>query len=215
MTKKLTFFSFGVIFVKIVMARNESLQQVELKDDNNSAGLLDTSELDQFIPEVYAELKRLAAYHLKKERPNHTLRPTELVHEAYLLLQKQHSLNVQNRAYFISVASSMMWRVLINYAKRRNSKKREAGRETRISDEAEKLTLIEFEQNQVDIIALDESLKELAKRDARQVKIVEMHFVGGLTFEEVAEFLQISVRTVMREWRFARIWLYNNLNRNN
>jgi len=169
-------------------------------------------DLDNLIPEVYAELKRLAAYHLQNERPNHTLRPTELVHEVYLLLHKQHSLNLDDRDYFLSVASSIMRRVLVNYAVRRRRKKRGDGRENVPLDEIEIRTLIGFEQNEIDVIALEKVLLELGRRDARAVKIVEMHFYGGLTFEEIARLLKISLSTVMREWRFARNWLYQNLN---
>ena len=169
-------------------------------------------DLDNLIPEVYAELKRLAAYHLQNERPNHTLRPTELVHEVYLLLHKQHSLNLDDRDYFLSVASSIMRRVLVNYAVRRRRKKRGDGRENVPLDEIEIRTLIGFEQNEIDVIALEKVLLELGRRDARAVKIVEMHFYGGLTFEEIARLLKISLSTVMREWRFARTWLFQNLN---
>jgi RNA polymerase sigma factor (TIGR02999 family) len=172
----------------------------------------DERALKKLVTEVYTELKRLAAHHLKNERPNHTLRPTELVHEVYLLLQKQHSLNLNDRVYFVSLASSIMRRVLVNYAKHRNRKKRGEGREKVILDDLNERTLIDFEQNEIDVIALEQSLKELAKLDERLVKIVEMHFYGGLTFEEIAGVLDISLSSVMREWRFTRSWLYQNLN---
>lgn len=172
---------------------------------------LDDKDLDKLVPEVYAELKRLAAYHLHNERPNHTLRPTELVHEVYLLLHKQHSLDVNDRVYFLSIASTIMRRVLVNYALRRKRKKRGEGRENLPLDAPDENTLIDFEQNEVDVIALEEVLIELAKRDAQAVKVIELHFYGGLTFEEIARLLDVSLSTVMREWRFARNWLYRNL----
>ena len=172
---------------------------------------LDDKDLDKLVPEVYAELKRLAAYHLHNERPNHTLRPTELVHEVYLLLHKQHSLDVNDRVYFLSIASTIMRRVLVNYALRRKRKKRGEGRENLPLDALDENTLIDFEQNEVDVIALEEVLIELAKRDAQAVKVIELHFYGGLTFEEIARLLDVSLSTVMREWRFARNWLYRNL----
>ncbi len=175
--------------------------------------IFDDEDLNELIPKVYTELKRLAAYHLQNERPNHTLRPTELVHEVYLLLHKQHSLNLNDRVYFLSIASSIMRRILVNYALHRNRKKRGGGRENIPLDQIEERTLIGFEQNEVDVIALEKSLVELATRDAQAVKIVEMHFYGGLTFEEIARLLDVSLSTVMREWRFARNWLYQNLNR--
>ena len=169
--------------------------------------------LNEIVTKVYTELKRLAAYHLQNERPNHTLRPTELVHEVYLLLQRQHSLNLDDRVYFLSIASSIMRRVLVNYAIHRRRKKRGEGSEVVAFDQIEEKTLVGFEQTEVDIIALEKVLLELAKRDARSVKIVEMHFYGGLTFDEIARILDVSLSTVMREWRFARNWLYQNLNR--
>lgn len=174
----------------------------------------DGRDLDKLIPEVYAELKRLAAYHLHNERPNHTLRPTELVHEVYLLLHRQHSLDLNDRVYFLSIASSIMRRVLVNYAKWRRRKKRGEGRENIPLDALDEKTLIAFEQSDVDVIALEEVLVELAKRDAQSVKIIELHFYGGLTFEEIAGVLGISLSTVMREWRFAKSWLYRKLKRN-
>jgi RNA polymerase sigma-70 factor (ECF subfamily) len=172
---------------------------------------LDGQDLDKLIPKVYAELKRLAAYHLHNERPNHTLRPTELVHEVYLLLHKQHSLDVNDRVYFLSIASTIMRRVLVNYAKRRRCKKRGEGKENIPLDAVDEKTLINFEQSGIDVIALEEVLIELQARDAHAVKIIELHFYGGLTFDEIARLLDVSLSTVMREWRFARNWLYRNL----
>ena len=172
---------------------------------------LDGQDLDKLIPEVYTELKRLAAYHLHNERSNHTLRPTELVHEVYLLLHKQHSLDLNDRVYFLSFASSIMRRVLVNYAKRRRRKKRGEGKENIPLDALDEKTLIGFEQSEVDVIALEEVLIELATRDVQAVKIIELHFYGGLTFEEIARLLDVSLSTVMREWRFARNWLYRKL----
>ncbi len=171
-------------------------------------------DLDKLIPEVYAELKRLAAFHLHNERPNHTLHPTELVHEAYLLLHQQHSLNLNDRVYFMSIASSIMRRVLVNYAKWRRRKKRGGGVENIPLDELDEKTLIGFEQSEVDVIELEEVLLELATRDAQAVKIIELRFYGGLTFEEIARLLGVSLSTVMREWRFARNWLYRKLHVN-
>ena len=187
------------------------LSEPDATSEDDFFATLDDKDLDELIPEVYSELKRLAAYHLHNERPNHTLRPTELVHEVYLLLHKQHSLDVNDRVYFLSIASSIMRRVLVNYALRRKRKKRGEGRENLPLDALDENTLIDFEQNEVDVIALEEVLIELAKRDAQAVKVIELHFYGGLTFEEIARLLDVSLSTVMREWRFARNWLYRNL----
>lgn len=166
--------------------------------------------LDKLVTEVYAELKRLASYHMQNERPNHTLRPTEIVHEVYLLLRKQHSLDLYDRVYFLSIASSIMRRVLVNYAKHRGRKKRGEGIE-KVPLDAVEQTLIDFEENQVDVIALEKGLLELQTLDAEAVKIIELRFYGGLTFEEIAGLLGVSLSTVMREWRFARNWLYRKL----
>jgi len=183
----------------------------------NEAGFLEAFDAEKFnelVSKAYTELKRLAAYHLQNERPNHTLRPTELVHEVYLLLRKQHSLDFNDRVYFVSIASSIMRRVLVNYALHRKRIKRGDGKEVFPLDQIKEKTLVGFEQTEIDVIALETVLLELAKRDARAVKIVEMRFYGGLTFDEIARILGISLSTVMREWRFARSWLYQKLNRN-
>jgi RNA polymerase sigma factor (TIGR02999 family) len=186
-----------------------SLPNSTNNDESNKT--LCNKNLDKLIPEVYSELKRLAAFHLKSERPNHTLRPAELVHEAYLLLHKQHSLDVNDRVYFLYLASSTMRRVLVNYAKRRKRIKRGEGREHIPLDELSEKTLINFEENKVDVIALEKLLIKLAKGDAQAVKIIELYFYGGLTFDEIAQVLGVSSRTVMREWRFAKTWLYQEL----
>lgn len=183
-------------------------------DGQNLIEALNEEALNDLLPEVYAELKRLAAYHLKRERPNHTLRPTELVHEAYLQLRKQHSLNLQDRAYFLSIASTIMRRILVNYAKQRQNKKHGGNGNAQISPVTlDDRTLVEFEQDTFDLLELEDVLNELARRDARAVKIIELYFYDGLTFAEIAEVLQISLRTVMREWRFAKAWLYRKLKR--
>lgn len=187
-----------------------SLPYATNKDDSNKT--LSNRNLDKLIPEVYSELRRLAAYHLQNERPNHTLRPTELVHEAYLLLCKQHSLDVDDRVYFLYLASTTMRRVLVNHAKRRKRIKRRGGTENIPLDELSGKTLIGFEEDKVDVIALEKVLIKLAKGDAQAVKIIELYFYGGLTFDEIAQVLAVSLRTVMREWRFAKTWLYRELN---
>lgn len=168
-------------------------------------------ELDKLVCDVYSELKRLAAYHLHGERPNHTLRPTELVHEVYFILRNQHSLDLEDRSCFLSIASQIMRRVLVNYAIQRKRLKRGGDKEKIPFGLLDELTLIDFEKNQTDVLALEEALLTLKKRDPRQVRIVELYFYGGLTFQEIAEFLNISLRTVMREWKFARTWLFRQL----
>ncbi len=164
--------------------------------------------LDSLMPKAYAELRRLAAYHLRLERSGHTLRPTDLVHEAYLRLRQQHSIDGFSRVQFMSLASLMMRRILVNHAKRRGRQKRGDGVADVPIELADSLSQIDFAEQQVDIIALEEALVRLAKLDPRQVQIVEFHFFGGLKFDEIADLLGISLSTVNREWRLARNWLY-------
>lgn len=189
------------------MLKPHALNEVDLSQ------AFDAERLNELVTNVYTELKRLAAYHLKNERPNHNLRPTELVHEVYLLLRKQHSLDLNDRVYFLSLASSIMRRVLVNYAKHQSRKKRGEGRENLTYDQIEEKTLVGFRHMEVDVIALENALLELAQRDSRTAKIVKLHFYAGLTFAQIARLLNISLSTVMREWRFARNWLYRNFNR--
>ena len=163
--------------------------------------------LDEFLPLVYDELKKIAAYKLASERPNHTLQATALVHEAYLRLIDQHSVNWQNRAHFFAIASEMMRRILVNYAESHNAKKRNDGKTLISLDDAENLAATE----EVDLIFLDNALKELAQFDAGAARIVELKFFGGLTNEEAAEVLGCSESTIKREWRMARAWLTTKL----
>jgi RNA polymerase sigma factor (TIGR02999 family) len=164
--------------------------------------------LDEFLPLVYDELKKIAAYKLSLERKNHTLQATALVHEAYLRMIDQHSVDWKNRSHFFALAAEMMRRILVNYAETHNAKKRGEGQTMISLDDAENLAIAESE---VDLIFLDNALNELAEFDSQQAKIVEMKFFGGLTNEEVAEVLGISDSTVKREWRLARAWLTTKL----
>lgn len=163
--------------------------------------------LDEFLPLVYDELKRIAANKLSLERANHTLQPTALVHEAYLRLIDQHSVDWRNRAHFFAIASEMMRRILVNHAESRNAKKRNEGKTLISLDDAEPLAA----ESEIDLIFLDNALKELAEFDQVQAKIVELKFFGGLTNEEAAEVLGVSDSTVKREWRMARAWLTTKL----
>ncbi len=163
--------------------------------------------LDDFLPLVYAELKRLAGCKLSSERKNHTLQATALVHEAYLRLIDQHSVNWQNRAHFFSIASEMMRRILVNYAETHNAKKRGEGQTMISLDDVDVMA----KENEVDLIFLDNALKELTLFDETQARIVELKFFGGLTNEEAAEVMGISESTIKREWRMARAWLATKL----
>jgi RNA polymerase sigma factor (TIGR02999 family) len=161
----------------------------------------------RLMPFVYDELRRQARNYLAKERGSHTLQPTALVHEAYLRLVDQTRVNWQNRAHFYGVASSMMRRVLVDHARAHTRDKR-GGAAVRLSIEDVQVPL---EQRAADLVALDEALEELEKFDERKCRIVEMRFFGGLSDEEIAEVLGVSTRTVLRDWKTARLWLYREL----
>ena len=171
----------------------------------------DRQSLDDFLPLVYDELKKIAAYKLSLERHNHTLQPTALVHEAYLRLIDQHSVDWKNRSHFFAIASEMMRRILVNHAESRNSKKRGEGQTLISLDEIDFAGGKPDEHDEVDLIFLDTALNELVEFDETQAKIVEMKFFGGLTNEEVAEVLGVSDSTIKREWRIARAWLTTKL----
>lgn len=163
----------------------------------------DRAALDELLPLVYGELKRLAGRRLADERPNHTLQATALVHEVYLRLVGQHSVDWRNRAHFFGIAAEMMRRVLVNHALGRRAQKRGEGETLLALDE-----VVSFPSQQgVDVILLDEALGRLAGFDPVQARIVEMRFFAGLTNEEVAEVLGVSEATVKREWRTAKAWL--------
>ena len=163
---------------------------------------------ERLMPFVYDELRRLARAFLFKERGGHTLQPTALVHEAYVRLVDQTRVNWQNRAHFYGIASSMMRRVLIDHARAHATDKR-GGATIRLSvDDVQ----VPVEQRAASLVALDEALGRLAQLDERKSKIVEMRFFGGLSDEEIAEVLGVSTRTVLRDWKTARLWLYRELN---
>ena len=165
----------------------------------------DQRALDQMLPLVYEELRRLAGHYLRREPTGHTLQPTALVHEAYLRLIDQRRADWTNRAQFLGLAASMMRRILVNHARDRVAAKR-GGDAERVS-----LSLVEAPSGRpdVELIALEDALKRLASLDPRKSRVVELKFFGGLTTEEIAEVLQVSGATVEREWSFARAWLYD------
>jgi RNA polymerase sigma factor (TIGR02999 family) len=169
--------------------------------------------LDQLVPLVYDELHRLATRYLRRERPDHTLQPTALVHEAYLRLVDQSRAHWQNRAHFLGIAATMMRRILINHALGHQANKRGAGRYTLSLDGAADWAREPDVDSAMDLVALDEVLVRLAAIDNQQSRIVELRFFGGLTVEETAEVLGISAATVHREWRMARAWLYKEISK--
>ncbi|MBS1792526.1 MAG: sigma-70 family RNA polymerase sigma factor [Acidobacteria bacterium] len=167
----------------------------------------DESALNALFPLVYDELRRLAALRMKDERVDHTLQPTALVHEVYMRLIDQHSVDWSNRVHFFGLASEMMRRILVTHAVAKKTSKRGGGLVHLELNEA-----ISFAgENEIDFVALDEALGELEKFAPRQAKVVEMRFFGGLTNEEVAAALAFDERTIKRDWRAAKAWLYDRL----
>jgi RNA polymerase sigma factor (TIGR02999 family) len=162
---------------------------------------------ERLMPFVYDELRRLARAFLAKERGAHTLQPTALVHEAYLRLVDQRSVSWQNRAHFYGIASSMMRRVLIDHARAHAAEKRGGGA-VRLSVEDLQVPLEERAQS---LVALDEALERLKRMDERKCRVVEMRFFGGLSDEEIAKVLGVTTRTVLRDWKKARLWLLREL----
>ncbi|HEV7646416.1 MAG TPA: sigma-70 family RNA polymerase sigma factor [Pyrinomonadaceae bacterium] len=170
----------------------------------NKAQKGDKEALDVLFPVVYKELRRVASHQLADERANHTLQPTALVHEAYLRLIGQHSVDWNNRAHFFSIAAEMMRRILVNHALEKKAQKRGAG-ETLIS--MEEISGGPAGEAGLDVLLLDETLHRLAEMDERQSKIVELRFFGGLSVAETADVLKISEATINREWRSAKAWI--------
>jgi RNA polymerase sigma factor (TIGR02999 family) len=166
----------------------------------------DQAALDKLMPIVYDELRRLARHYLGRERGDHTLQASALVHEAYLRLVDQ-SVSWQNRAHFFGIAARLMRQILVDHARRRQFAKRGGG-QLRVS--LTKAGNVSYEQSP-DFVALDEALTELAGLDAQQSQIVELRYFGGLTIEETAEVLGVSTDTVKRKWNVARAWLRQEL----
>lgn len=170
-----------------------------------SAG--DAQALEQLVPIVYNELRRLASYHLRRERDGHTLQSTALVHEVYLRLCSQDEPHWENRAHFFAVAARMMRRILVDYSRRRGAEKRGATAMRVPLDEA----LIIPVQEQFDLIALDDALDQLDRFDARKCRVVEMRFFAGLGAKETATVLKTTEATVRRDWIIAKAWLFRYL----
>jgi len=162
--------------------------------------------VDQTVAALYAELRAVAAHHLKRERPDHTLQPTALVHEAYLRLSKQQSLRWESRLHFLNIATAQIRRILVDHARARGRQKRGGGliRVTLVDGLAQT-------QPDVDLLALDGALDRLDVLSSQDRRIVELKFFGGLTEAEIASVLEVSERTVGRRWLFARTWLFREL----
>jgi RNA polymerase sigma factor (TIGR02999 family) len=163
--------------------------------------------LDQLIPRIYSELRKLASSYLRRERADHSLQPTALVHEAFLKLVDQRAVQWQNRAHFFGIAAQAMRRILVDHARAHAAEKRGSGeRPVAIDDNLPGGAGVD-----INVIALDEALCKLAALDLQQSRIVELRYFGGLTMEETAEALKISPATVGRDWTVAKAWLYAEL----
>jgi RNA polymerase sigma factor (TIGR02999 family) len=169
----------------------------------------DQAAFDKLAPVVYNELRRLARHYMARERRDHTLQPTALVHEAYLRLADFQRLHWKNRVHFFAISSQVMRRVLVDSARSRERHKRGGNRQRLSLDECANLG----QQHDTALIALDDALATLAASDARKCRVVEMKFFGGLRTEEIAESLQVSPDTVLRDWKLAKLWLLRELNR--
>jgi RNA polymerase sigma-70 factor (ECF subfamily) len=187
----------------------ESQAMVSVSADNLTDLLLewrqgDRSALDRLTPLVYDELRRIAHRYVKQERDGHTLQTTALVNEAYLRLAGERRIDWQNRQHFFAVMAQVMRRVLIDYARRRHYAKRGGNAHHVSLDDVAGMT----HERAAELVALDEALQELAKVDERKTRVVELRYFGGLSLEETADVLDVSVTTVRREWRVAKAWLF-------
>lgn len=169
------------------------------------AGNSDAS--DRLFPLVYDELRRQARRHLNRERVDHTLQPTALVHEAYMRMVDQTSPQIENRAHFFAFASRVMRQILVDHAREHKAEKRGGA--------AQRLSLADIDllpqQGAADMLELDEAMKKLDAIDSRKCEVVEMRFFGGLKESEIAEVLGVNEKTVRRDWQFAKLWLYREL----
>jgi RNA polymerase sigma factor (TIGR02999 family) len=163
----------------------------------------DRGALDELIPLVYGELRRLAHLYTGRESPGNTLQTSALVNEAYLRLADQTNPRWQNRAHFFAICARLMRQILVDHARRRRSLKRGGGEQHVTLNEP----MIVSEERAAEVVALDEALKSLAEVDYRQSRIVELRFFGGLSIKEAAEVLDVSQGTVMRDWTMAKAWL--------
>jgi RNA polymerase sigma-70 factor (ECF subfamily) len=169
----------------------------------------DAHAAEKLVPLVYEELRRLAARHLRRERRDHTLRPTALVHEVYLRLIGKNGTPGRSRAQFFALAARVMRNVLVDHARHRRAGKRGGGWRRITLEEG----VAALEERNVDLVALEDALNELTLLDAQKARMVELRFFGGLTLEDTADTLGVSTATVTREWRMARAWLYRRIQR--
>jgi RNA polymerase sigma factor (TIGR02999 family) len=190
--------------------KGEGKQPIPMTSSSNSVSQLliawsqgDEAALQQLTPLVYDELHRLARRYMRRESPGHTLQTSALVNEAYLRLIDQRNVSWQNRSHFFGIASQLMRRILVDHA-RSHARQKRGGNAQRLSLNT---TAVSTKERVVDLVAIDEALTKLAELDSQKSRIVEMKFFGGLTNDEVAECLNVSSRTIEREWRKSKAWL--------
>ena len=169
----------------------------------------DQQALEVLMPLVYNELHGLARYYLRGERSGHTLQPTALIHEAYLRLVQQGPFQAESRNHFVALAATLMRQILVDYARHHRAAKRGADCRVTLSDDIDHPA----QAQDMDVLALDDALNQLAQRDSQQSRIVELRFFAGLTVEETAAILGISPATVKRDWSLARAWLSRQIKR--
>jgi RNA polymerase sigma factor (TIGR02999 family) len=165
----------------------------------------DRKALEDLLPIVYEELRRIARSHLRQHRPNHTLQTTAVVHEAYMRLAEQRSVRIENRAHFLGIAAQLMRWILVDYERKRRAAKRGSGVTPLTLDDS--MGTPRANGTSVDLLALNEALDRLATLDSQQSQIIELRYFGGLSIEDTSEFLGISPATVKRAWASARAWL--------
>ena len=170
----------------------------------------DQAAFDQLAPVVYAELRRLARHYMARERTDHTLQPTALVHEAYIRLADLRSLHWKNRIHFFAISAQMMRRVLVDFARSRVRRKRGGAARHVSLDEIANLGA----QHDAALLALDDALTVLAAEDPRKCQVVEMKFFGGLSTDEISQSLTVSPETVQRDWKLAKLWLLRHMTAN-
>lgn len=187
-------------FARKNSARQDSLDEVT--DWLNAWNEGDSAAFEELVDLVYLELKQMAGRALNRERANHTLQATALVHEVYLRMLAQNRIQWQNRAQFLGVAGGLMRRILVDHARRRIAEKRDGGVRVTLLD-----PVSPSNSRFLDLLLLDEALSRLQLRDPRQAKVVELRYFAGLKIDETADVLEVSVRTIKREWTMARAWL--------
>lgn len=190
--------------VKITKMSTHGVTELLIKLSNGKREVV-----DELLPIIYDELKRIAANYLRRERSDHTLQPTALVNEAYMKMIDITQVSWQNKAHFVGVAANQMRRILVDHARNHNAQKR--GGEFHIMTLNEEID--KADEQSADLIALDDALTELARMDPIKAKIVELRYFGGLSTDETAEVLDVAPITIKRHWKMAKAWLYGELSK--